>query len=196
MDTTLLHALNGFLARHDGIEDPVSLYEGGSQLLFLGILAIFVLVDRERGPLRRAAVAGGLGAGVALAVAQVLARAADRPRPFVADPGGVHLFAAHAADASFPSDHATAAFAIATAVLLRDRRWGAFVLALAALLAAGRVAIGVHYPSDVLAGAALGAAASLALWLPALRRRTDGLADALGRLLAVTRARLPRPAPR
>ncbi len=126
----------------------------------------------------------------------MLARAADRPRPFVADPGGVHLFAAHAADASFPSDHATAAFAIATAVLLRDRRWGTFVLALAALLAAGRVAIGVHYPSDVLAGAALGAAASLALWLPALRRRTDGLADALGRLLAVTRARLPRPAPR
>jgi undecaprenyl-diphosphatase len=112
---------------------------------------------------------------VALACAQLLSRIVDRPRPFVADPGGVHLFARHAADAGFPSDHATAAFAIATALLLHDRRLGAIVLAAAALLAAGRVALGVHYPSDVLAGAALGAAVALALprgaaWMRSGRR--------------------------
>ncbi|HTN24328.1 MAG TPA: phosphatase PAP2 family protein, partial [Solirubrobacteraceae bacterium] len=107
------------------------------------------------------------------------------------DPHRVHLFARHVADASFPSDHATAAFAIATAVLLRNRRVGAVVLAFAAVLAAGRVAIGVHYPSDVLAGAALGTGASLALYAPAARRRIDALADAvtpaLRRLRAVAR---------
>ncbi len=124
MDTTLLHALNGFAFHHDAVEDPLALYVGASQIVFMALLALLVLVDRAGGRLRRAAVAGGLGAGLALLCAQVVSRAVDRPRPFVADPAGVHLFARHAADAGFPSDHATAAFAIATALALRDRRWG------------------------------------------------------------------------
>jgi undecaprenyl-diphosphatase len=181
MDTALLHALNGFAFRHDGFEDPLTLYVGASQILFMALLALLVLVDRGTGWRRRAAVAAGFGAGLALAGAQVISRVVDRPRPFVADPRGVHLFAGHAADASFPSDHATAAFAIATAVLLRDRRWGAVVLAFAAVLAAGRVALGVHYPTDVLGGAALGAAASLLLYAPGIRRRLDRLAGGVGR---------------
>jgi undecaprenyl-diphosphatase len=160
MDVTLLHALNGFAFRHDGFEDPVTLYESASQALFLALVVVLAVSGGWR---RRAAGAAVLGAGLGLAVAQVLSRLVDRPRPFVADPSGVHLFASHAADASFPSDHATAAFAIATAIFLRDRRLGAVVLAFAIVLAAGRVAVGVHYPSDVLVGALLGAGASLAV---------------------------------
>jgi undecaprenyl-diphosphatase len=181
MDTALLHALNGFAFHHDAFEDPLTLYVGASQVLFMTLLALLVLLDGGTGGRRRVAVAAGLGAGLALAGAQVISRIVDRPRPFVADPQGVHLFAGHVTDASFPSDHATAAFAIATAVLLRDRRWGAVVLACAAVLAAGRVALGVHYPTDVLGGAALGAATSLLLYVPAVRRRLDGLAGGLGR---------------
>ena len=64
----------------------------------------------------------------------------------------MHLFAAHAADAGFPSDHATAAFAIAVALLLRSRTWGAIALVAATVLAVTRVAMGIHYPTDVLAG--------------------------------------------
>lgn len=181
MDISLLHAVNGFAFHHDGFEDPLSLYVGASQALFLALVVLLVIFDAGSGRRRRAGVAAGLGAGLALACAQVISRIADRPRPFVDDPGGVHLFARHVADASFPSDHATAAFAIATAVFLRDRRLGAVVLAFAAVLAAGRVALGMHYPSDVLAGAALGAAASLALYAPVIRARIDGLADWIGR---------------
>ena len=107
----------------------------------------------------------------------------DRPRPFVTDPAGVHLFVRHAADPGFPSDHATPAFTIATAVFLHDRRWGGVLLALAAVLAAGRVALGLHYPTDVIGGAALGAAVSLLLFAPAVRGHSDGLADAVGRLI-------------
>jgi undecaprenyl-diphosphatase len=183
MDTSLLHALNGFAFHHDGFEDPLTLYVGASQVLFMVLLALLALAARGTGWRRRAAVAAGFGAGLALAGAQVVSRIVDRPRPFVADPGGVHLFARHAADASFPSDHATAAFAIATAVLLRDRRLGVVVLAFAVVLAAGRVALGVHYPSDVVGGAALGAAVSLLLYVPGIRRRLDALADGLGRLI-------------
>lgn|GEM_PF-2843808 len=89
-------------------------------------------------------------------------------------------FAPHAADASFPSDHTTAAFAIATAILLRNRLWGALTLVAAAALGISRVVIGVHYPLDVLAGAALGSTVAVVLYAPTIRRLTDRAADALG----------------
>ena len=49
--------------------------------------------------------------------------------------------------------------------------------------------IGVHYPLDVLAGAALGSAAALALYLPPARRLTDRIADALGAAFDATTRR-------
>jgi undecaprenyl-diphosphatase len=125
-------------------------------------------------------VAAVLSAGLGLAAAKVISELVDRARPFVADPNSVHLFSGHAADPGFPSDHATAAFAIAVAILLRKRGWGIAPLIAASVLSIGRVALGVHYPSDVLWGAALGSAAALALWAPPLRARVDRLADWVG----------------
>ena len=185
MDTSLLHALNGFFFHHDGVEDPVVAYVNAAELLFAGMLvAAFLFVGgHRRRDTRRAAAAAGLSAGVALAIAHVLATVVDRPRPFVADPGSVHLFVRHVADPGFPSDHATAAFAIATALMLRNRVWGAVVLVFAAILSVGRVAMGIHYPSDVLAGAALGSLAALALWWPPVRGLLHRMADAAGAVL-------------
>ena len=53
----------------------------------------------------------------------------------------------------------------------------------ACVLAVGRVAMGVHYPSDVLGGAALGAACALLLWPTRVRRLLNRLADSIGALL-------------
>jgi undecaprenyl-diphosphatase len=185
MDTSLLHQLNLLFARHDALEDPLVAYANASEAVFLGLLvAAFVVVRGARKvAVRRAVVAAGLSAGLGLALAQVLSRLVDRPRPFVAHPDTVHLFARHAADPGFPSDHATAAFAIAVALLFRSRRWGAIALAAATLLAATRVAMGIHYPTDVLAGAALGALAAVTLHLPRPRALLDQLADGAGGLL-------------
>jgi undecaprenyl-diphosphatase len=185
VDTDVLHALNGFFFRHDVVEDAIVTYVNAAELLFLGALLVgFSLVrGAARRGARRAVVAAGLSAGLALAIAQLVSRITDRPRPFVADPSGVHLFTRHAADPSFPSDHATAALAIAVAILLRDRRWGGVALAFACVLAVGRVAMGVHYPSDVLGGAALGTLCALLLWLTPVRRVLNRLADGAGALL-------------
>ncbi len=182
MEWSILHALNDFLSRHDGVEDPLVFYINISEALFAATLVVvFLLAQGSRWrEWRRAMVAAALSAGLALAVGAAISRLVDRPRPFVADPGQLHLFVSHSADASFPSDHATAAFAIAVAILLRKRSWGIVALVLAAILSVGRVAVGVHYPTDVLAGATLGAAAALLLWAPALRIRIDALSDSVG----------------
>jgi len=179
VDWSLLHTLNDYLFRHDAVEDPLLFYVNASEALFIAMLAIVCLFGRASW--RRAAVAAGLSAALGLAVGKLISELVDRARPFVADPGGVHLFSRHAADAGFPSDHATAAFAIATAIFLRNRRWGMVALSAAAVLSVGRVALGVHYPSDVLAGAALGAAGALVLWAAPIRARVDAIADFFGR---------------
>jgi undecaprenyl-diphosphatase len=179
LDYHVFHWANQLAARHDSFEDPLKAYVQASEVIFaLGLVALFLAGPR----LRRAAVAAGLSAGVALIVAHFLAAAIDRHRPFVDHPLA-HNFLAHASDPGFPSDHATGAFAIAFALVLRDRVIGIVALVLALLLSFGRVALGVHYPSDVFAGAVLGLMAALLVWLPALRERVDRLADALGRLV-------------
>ncbi|MGE5335973.1 MAG: phosphatase PAP2 family protein [Nitrososphaerota archaeon] len=182
MDWSVLHALNDFLYSHDGFEDPLLFYVNASEALFAATLAVifFVASGARHVAWRRAAVAAALSTGLALAIGKAIAELVDRARPFVSDAHGVHLFAAHSADPGFPSDHATASFAIATAIFLRNRRWGLVALIAAAVLSVGRVAIGVHFPSDVLAGAALGAAVAIALWARPLRDRVDALSDWLG----------------
>jgi len=182
MDWSILHTLNNFLYHHDGVEDPLLFYVNVSEALFIATLAVIFLLASGAKHIawRRATVAATLSAGLALAIGKVISELVDRQRPFV-DSHGVHLFASHAPDPGFPSDHATASFAIATAIFLRHRRAGLVALAAAAVLSIGRVALGVHFPSDVLAGAALGAAAALLLWqVQPLRGRVDALSDWLG----------------
>jgi undecaprenyl-diphosphatase len=84
------------------------------------------------------------------------------PRPFVSR-GDVVLLIKHSADSSFPSDHATAAFALAASIAIYRRRYGLLLLALAALISFARVYVGLHYPFDVLAGATIGITIALAV---------------------------------
>jgi undecaprenyl-diphosphatase len=195
VDHALLHALNALFVRHDAIEDPWVAYVDAAELIFAGMLALaFLLAGGHRlRATRRAAAAAGLSAGLALLIAQVVSRLVDRPRPFVSDPGAIHVFGHHAADPGFPSDHATAAFAIGVSLLLRNRAWGAVVLVLATVLAAGRVAMGIHYPSDVAGGALLGTVVALGLHRSRARTLINRLADRAGALLARASARVLSP---
>jgi undecaprenyl-diphosphatase len=195
VDHALLHALNTLFVRHDALEDPWVAYVNAAELLFVGMLALaFVLAGGHRlRATRRAAAAAGLSAAVALLIAQVVSRLVERPRPFVSDPSGLHVFGHHAADPGFPSDHATAAFAIGVALLLRNRAWGTVVLVLATVLAVGRVAMGIHFPSDVLGGALLGTVVALGLHRARTRTLINRLSDDAGALLARASARLLSP---
>ena len=65
--------------------------------------------------------------------------------------------------ASFPSGHTTSAFAAATALSLLAPRWRVPWLAAATAIALSRVVVGQHYPTDILAGAALGTVVTMAV---------------------------------
>jgi membrane-associated phospholipid phosphatase len=103
-----------------------------------------------------ASVSALVAAAVALLANQVVAHLWDRPRPFTTHPALTHLLSAKSSDPSFPSDHAAAAFAIAFAVFAFSRRGGALFLAAATLISLSRIALGMHYPSDVVAGMLVG----------------------------------------
>jgi undecaprenyl-diphosphatase len=93
--------------------------------------------------------------------------ATGRPRPYEALPQVDPLMGATVGQ-SLPSGHAATSFAAAVLLTsLWPRAWPGFFL-LATAIAFSRVYVGVHYPSDVLAGAALGAVVGLA-WVAALR---------------------------
>lgn len=74
-----------------------------------------------------------------------------------------HLFSPDAFTASFPSGHATTAFAVAAAIALFVPRWQGVFFLLALAVCVARVATGVHFPSDVLGGMVLGMALTFAL---------------------------------
>jgi len=96
----------------------------------------------------------------AVAIAWLLARLGQHflpiDRPFILGLGKQWL--PHAASHSFPSKHASAAFGLATAVVLvaGQVRWKLCALCAALLIAWSRVYLGLHYPSDILAGALVG----------------------------------------
>ena len=130
-------------------------------LLIVGIGLAADLASRRRFPLGAALAA--VSYGVATVLANVLKGVFDRPRPPVDHPE-IHPLVAVPHSASMPSGHAAGAFAAAVAVGLVHPRLRWPLLALAALVGLSRVWLGVHYLTDVVAGAALGAAVAYGGW--------------------------------
>jgi membrane-associated phospholipid phosphatase len=110
----------------------------------------------RRTAVRTAAIAGGTWL-----VGQGMKRAIGRPRPYESDPSRTRRLIGRPPQSSWPSSHA-AVFAAYATVLGRDLGVGAptrrCLDALAWAVAASRVYLGVHYPSDVVSGVLLGRA--------------------------------------
>lgn len=114
-----------------------------------------------------------IGVGLPQLVTTLMKRAISRGRPETFAETGLFGFRPNWLDwthQSFPSGHATVAFALATVLGLLAPRWFWPALVLAAAVGVSRVGLGAHYPSDVIAGAIMGMlGAYLVRWLFARR---------------------------
>ena len=139
------------------------------------MVVLWFALPRREADLRRHLLYGALAALVALAINYADSAIWDRPRPFVLYPHLVHQLVQHVADASFPSDHAAVAAAVAFALRGQNKALQWVMWLLTTLIVLARVFVGVHWPTDVLGGVAVGflaATAVLALSEP-LRRPAD-----------------------
>ncbi|NXY98331.1 phosphatase PAP2 family protein, partial [Streptomyces sp. BR123] len=113
---------------------------------------------------RRAAVRAAASLALASATINTVGKwSVRRARPVLDGVPAVRQLATQPVTTSFPSGHSASAFAFTTGLALHSPGWGAVLAPVAAAVAFSRVYTGVHYPSDVVAGAALGVAAGFAV---------------------------------
>lgn len=133
---------------------------GNAGLLFIG-LALVMLCFRQT---RRAGASALCAMLLGLIVVNFTIKPlVSRMRPWLVIEGFVNLVPEHDPN-SFPSGHTNAAFAFAAALCaVQPQRWAkAAALCAAALMGLSRLYVGVHFPSDVLAGAVIGTLCGLA----------------------------------
>lgn len=151
-------------ARHTAwLHEAAKDYAGLGGLGWLVLLAVIAgLIALLRRDLARAGMAfwAPLSALVAVGIAQPINHAVAEKRPYVAM-HHVLVLVARKQDFAFPSDHATAAGALALVIWFVHRWIGLIATFFALLLAFDRIYVGAHYPGDVVAGLALGAAVAL-----------------------------------
>ncbi|MEV5439943.1 phosphatase PAP2 family protein [Streptomyces sp. NPDC052682] len=127
--------------------------------------ATAAVMAAARTPRSRWAAARGLvSLGLASLTVNTLGkRTVRRPRPALDAVPLVRQLRRQPVTTSFPSGHSASAAAFAAGVALESPGWGAAVAPVAGAVALSRVSTGVHFPSDVLAGAALGVGAAFAV---------------------------------
>ncbi|MFI2224621.1 bifunctional phosphatase PAP2/diacylglycerol kinase family protein [Streptomyces fradiae] len=131
-------------------------------VLWFGIAAGMWALGGARG--RRAAMRGAASLALASLTVNTLAKGAvGRQRPVLDRVPLPRRLPRQPLTTSFPSGHAASAAAFTAGVALESRGMGAALVPVAASVAFSRVYTGVHYPSDVLAGMALGAGAAFAV---------------------------------
>lgn len=184
-DVELLYEINGFAKSAPTWADRVMEYVGeygiAVLLVLLGLVAWWRVTRRRETRDEAATGFAGLiwaplAAVIALVVNIPIRGFVERPRPFL-DHKGLEVLVKGKTDFSFVSDHATLTMAIAVGLFMVHRKIGLVGIALAVVEGFCRVYMGVHYPTDVIGGLALGTAVSLllapaALWVltPLVRR--------------------------
>ena len=138
----------------------------GDGMFWYALMAVLTVVGGQRG-LAAATHMAATGL-IALLLYRLLKRWTRRPRPYRACPGVIaHVPALD--EFSFPSGHTLQAVSFSIVALAWYPQLAPLLLGFTALVAASRVILGLHYPSDVLAAIVIGSGlGASSLWLLSL----------------------------
>ena len=165
-DINLLRNINSSSPSGDNFFKLVS--QSASPVSLLAPIGLFAAGYLEKDKsLKEKAIFVAATVLVSSAVSTGLKYAIQRDRPFVTYPNLIYK-KSDGGSPSFPSGHTSVAFASATSLTLAFPKWyvGVPAFAWAGAVGYSRMHLGVHYPSDVLAGAAVGiGSAYLCSWL-------------------------------
>lgn len=189
LDVSVYRALNGLCGTSETLDRVMYHLAGPTGVLFLGLFGLFWF-RQDHDQIRRRQTL--ILVVPAVAAALVVNRTISTLLPFRVRP----MYALGAAPpsypwsfdlehwSSFPSDNATYLFAIAACFWAVSRRAGLAFGLFGALVCVGRIYFGIHYPSDVVAGALIGIGTGYAITRPAI-------ADSLSRPLLGYEKRVP-----
>jgi len=152
MDLKILLSLNQFFAKHNlGFLDKILAEYLTYTLPLILIVLWFWSKDAKKVALR--ALFSAILAWPIFST--IIGKLANRERPF--ETGGVQELIFHRPTYSFPSDHAAALFAVAMSFYFSGYKKLSYIMfAVAIIVSFFRIATGIHWPTDVLAGAVLG----------------------------------------
>lgn len=125
--------------------------------MFAGLFVLWVIDGKIK---KEQVLHALLAAGIAWVVAELVKAAFPTVRPFVLD-GTIPMVFMPGTDGAFPSAHTAAAFALGTTIWLHDKKVGIAFLVAALVVGVARVVGNVHYPIDILGGAAIGVGVAL-----------------------------------
>lgn len=149
-------------------------------LPWMALGTLLVLFARGAAPMRRALLLCLASMALTWCAAQAIRWALPMPRP--AQLGLGTQWVAHGLRPGFPSMHMSSASALAMALTLGGvRRWALAAWACALLMGWSRLCLGVHFPSDVLAGMLTGSGCALLAALVARRLAQHHIVSAHGR---------------
>jgi membrane-associated phospholipid phosphatase len=153
-DVRIARAMRGLAGRSRPVDAAAAAIARHAATAEIALLLVLLCGGRRR---REAGIRTLLSLAVTVMLVSLVGRIRRRQRPFVAGAERAPLVR-HGPGRSFPSRHAACAATMATVALPVSPTVGRLMAGVAIALSASRVYAGLHYPSDVLAGAGLGVA--------------------------------------
>lgn len=152
MNMKLFTMINNLANKSSILDIIMIILSKGVPFLFVGVvlLVLILMVVKKKKFYMDMAIDTIAITVISLAVSLIISKLFYVDRPFVSH--NVNLLVAHAANASFPSDHVIGTMGIAMGINRYEKGLGKVLILLSVLVGISRVFVGNHYPLDVFGG--------------------------------------------